>query len=154
MINQAEPSVGYSFVFHQAIFKKVASTGLESIRKEGYQILVKIWGFDDPFHKKRQVLVILVPWMIQPSGPVFFLIKRGCWGHWDHWGCWGWWGHRDCRGAIVSGLFKVSLQASFGKILFAWWAFYWGPLGPCCPVPVRPDRWFIRFSCYSFYRQD
>ena len=66
---------GYSFVFHQAVFKKVASAGLNSLRQKGYQILVKNWVFDDPFNKKGQILVILVPGMIQPSGSVNFLMK-------------------------------------------------------------------------------
>ena len=35
-------------------------------------ISVKIWIFDDTFYKKRPVLVILVPGMIQPPGLVFF----------------------------------------------------------------------------------
>jgi hypothetical protein len=42
---------------------------------------VKNWIFDDPFHKKLPVLVILVPVMIRPSGSGSFLGKlgfRGC----------------------------------------------------------------------------
>ena len=39
------------------------------------------WIFDDTFHKKRQVLVILVPGMIQPSRSVMFLAKWGCKRH-------------------------------------------------------------------------
>ena len=39
---------------------------------EKVQISVKIWIFDDPFHKKRPVLVIWLPGGIQPSGAVFF----------------------------------------------------------------------------------
>ena len=39
--------------------------------RERYQIPVKNWNFDDPFHKKGLVLVIWVPGMIQPSGSVF-----------------------------------------------------------------------------------
>ena len=59
-------------MFHQPVFKKVALAGLNSLRQKEYQILVKNWIFDDPFHKKGQVLVILVPEMIQPSGSVNF----------------------------------------------------------------------------------
>jgi hypothetical protein len=33
---------------------------------------VKIWIFDDPFHKKGPILVILMPLMIKPSGRKFF----------------------------------------------------------------------------------
>ena len=61
------------FEFHQPVFKKVTSSGLNSLRQKRSQILVKNGIFDDPFHKKGQVLVILVPGMIQPSGSVIFL---------------------------------------------------------------------------------
>ena len=72
---------GNSFVFHQPVFKKIASAGLNSLRQKGCQILVKNWIFDDPFHKKGPLLVILGPGMIQPSGSVILLMKWGCWGH-------------------------------------------------------------------------
>jgi hypothetical protein len=42
---------------------------------------VKNWIFDDPFHKKLTVLVILVPVMIRPSGLGSFLGKLGFRGH-------------------------------------------------------------------------
>ena len=45
---------------------------------------VKIWIYDDPFHKNGPVLVILVPGIIEPSGSVIFLVKWGCWGHRGH----------------------------------------------------------------------
>ena len=35
--------------------KKVASAGLNSLRQKEYQISVKKWIFDDPFHKKGPV---------------------------------------------------------------------------------------------------
>ena len=63
------------FEFHQPVFKKVTLSGLNSLRQKRYQILVKNWIFDDPFHKKGQVLVILVPGMIQPSGSVIVLME-------------------------------------------------------------------------------
>ena len=66
---------GYPFVFHQPIFKKVALAGLNSLQHKGYQILVKHWIFEEPFLKKGQLLVILVPGMSQPSGSVIFLMK-------------------------------------------------------------------------------
>ena len=66
---------GYPFVFHQPLFKKVASAGLNSLQQKGYQMLVKNWIFDDPFHKKEPLLVILVPGMIQPSGSAIFSMK-------------------------------------------------------------------------------
>ena len=62
---------------------------------------VKKLIFDDLFHKKGPVLVILVPGMIQPSQSVKFLMKWGCKGHWGHGGCWGCRGHWGCRGSKV-----------------------------------------------------
>ena len=56
------------FGFYQPVFKKVTSAGLNSHRQKGCQISVKNCIFDDPFHKKGQVLVILVQGMIQSSG--------------------------------------------------------------------------------------
>ena len=61
-----------TFGFYQPVFKKVTLAGLNSLRQKGCQILVNNQIFDDPFHKKGQVLVILVPGMIQPSGSVIF----------------------------------------------------------------------------------
>jgi hypothetical protein len=57
-----------NFWVPQPFFKKITSADLNSLRQKDYQISVKIWIFDDPFHKKGPVLVILVPGMIQPSG--------------------------------------------------------------------------------------
>ena len=45
----------------------LTSRGLNGLRQKGCHILVKNWIFDDPFHKKLPVLVILVPVMIRPS---------------------------------------------------------------------------------------
>ena len=59
---------GCPFVFNEPFFKKVAPAGLNSLRQKGHQILVKNWNFDDPFHKKVPILVILVPVMIKSSG--------------------------------------------------------------------------------------
>ena len=87
-------------------------------------ISVKNWIFDDPFHKKGPVLVILVPGMIQPSGSVIFLMKWGCRGHWGHWGCWGCWGHWGCRGSkawkITTEDFRVIQVLEFSFILMFW----------------------------------
>ena len=55
---------GCPFVFHQPVFEKVASAGLNSLQQKGHQVLVKNLICDDPFHKKGQLLVILVPEMI------------------------------------------------------------------------------------------
>ena len=49
--------------------------GLNSLQQKEYQISVKNWIFDDPFHKKGLVLVIWVLGMIKPSGSVDFLMK-------------------------------------------------------------------------------
>ena len=62
---------------------------------ERVQISVKIWIFDDPFHKKGLLLVTFLPGSIQPSGAVICLMKWDCKGHWGHGGHWGCWG---CRG--------------------------------------------------------
>ena len=62
-------------MFHQPVFQKVASAGLNSLQQKGCQILVKNWIFDDPFHKKGPLLVILVPGMIQSSGSAILLMK-------------------------------------------------------------------------------
>ena len=43
-----------------SVFKKMTLAGLNSLRQKDYQISVKNRIFDDPFHKKGPVLVILV----------------------------------------------------------------------------------------------
>ena len=53
----------------------MTSAGLNSLRQKEYQISVKNWIFDDPFHIKGLVLVIWVLGMIKPSGSVYFLMK-------------------------------------------------------------------------------
>ena len=61
----------------------LTSRGLNSLCQKECHILVKIWIFGDPFHKKWPVLVILVSMMIIPSRSEIFLKKlafRGCWG--------------------------------------------------------------------------
>ena len=104
--------------------KKMTSAGLNSLWQKKYQISVKNWIFDDPFHKKGLVLVILVPGMIKPSGWVIFLIKWGCWGHWGHWGCWGHWGHWGCRGfkgwKITTEDLRVIQALEFSFIFMLW----------------------------------
>ena len=54
----------WTFEFLESVLKKVISAGLNSLRKKGYQISVKNWIFDDPFHKKGLVLIIFVLGMI------------------------------------------------------------------------------------------
>ena len=87
-------------------------------------ISMKYWIFDDPFHKKGPVLVISVPWMIQPSQSVMFLMKWGCKGHWGHGGCWGCRGHWGCRGSkvwkITTEDFRVIQVLEFSFILMFW----------------------------------
>ena len=87
-------------------------------------ISVKNWIFDDPFHKKGPVMVILVPGMIQPSQSVMFLMKWDCKGHWGHGGCWGCRGHWGYRGSKVWKLttedFRVIQVLEFSFILMFW----------------------------------
>ena len=45
----------------------LTSRGFKGLCQRGCHILVKNWIFDDPFHKKLSVLVILVPVMIRQS---------------------------------------------------------------------------------------
>jgi hypothetical protein len=54
-----------------------AVTSADSLWQKGYHISVKNLVFDDPFHKKGPVLVILVPEIIQSSEPGTFLVKYG-----------------------------------------------------------------------------
>ena len=59
----------------------LTSCGLNGLHQKGCYILVKKGIFDDPFHNKLPVLVILEPVMIRPSGSGRFLRKfgfRGC----------------------------------------------------------------------------
>ena len=42
----------WTFVFHQPVFKKLTSAGLNSLRQKECQIIVKNWIFDDPFQQK------------------------------------------------------------------------------------------------------
>ena len=90
------------FLCARTIFQKkkhrLASTG---VRQKRYQISVKIWVFDDLFHKKGLLLVILVPGMIQLSrSGSFFWVKEDFWGCGGQWGCrgrWGQWGYRGSK---------------------------------------------------------
>ena len=74
--------------------------------------------------QKQQVLVILVPGIIKPSGSVNFLMKWGCWGHWGYWGCWGCWGHWGSRGSkawkITTEEFKVIHVIKFSFFWMFW----------------------------------
>ena len=91
---------------------------------ERVQISVKIWIFDDPFHKKGPLLVTFLPGSIQPSGAVICLMKWGCKGHWGHGGCWGCRGHWGCRGSkvwkITTEDFRVIQVLEFSFILIFW----------------------------------
>ena len=70
---------------------------------------------------KREVLVILVPGMIQPSGSVNFLMKWGCRGHWGHWGCWGCRGHWGCIGSKAwKSLLRTSVSSRFLNLALLW----------------------------------
>ena len=57
--------------------KQVTQAGLNRLWQRRYQISVKNWIFDDPFHQKGPVLVILVPGVIKPSVPGKFFEKIG-----------------------------------------------------------------------------
>ena len=108
----------------------MTSAGLNSLQQKGYQISVKNWIFDDPFHKKGLILVIWVLGMIKSLGSVDFLMKWGCWGHWGHWGCWGHWGHWGCRGfkawKITTEDFKFIQVFEFSFIFMFWKNLFWG----------------------------
>jgi hypothetical protein len=59
----------------------LTSRGRNGLHQKGCHILVKNWIFDDPFHKKLPVMVILVPVMTKPLRPGSLLRKldfRGC----------------------------------------------------------------------------
>ncbi len=63
-----EGSGGLEICVSSTSFQKMTSAGLNSLRQGEYQISVKNWIFDDPFHKKGLlVLVIWVLGMIQLS---------------------------------------------------------------------------------------
>ena len=64
-----------TFLFHQPVFKKLTSAGLNSLRQKEYQISVKYWIFDDSFHKKGLLFIIWVQGMIKPSRSVDILMK-------------------------------------------------------------------------------
>ena len=117
-------------MFHQPVFKKMTSAGLNSLRQKNYQISVENWIFDDPFHKKGLILVIWVLGMIKPSRSVNFLMKWGCWGRWGHWGCWGHWGHWGCRDfkawKINTEDFRVIQAFEFSFIFMFWKKVFWG----------------------------
>ena len=118
------------FVFHQPDFKKIP--GLNSLLQKEYQISVKNWIFDDPFHIKWLVLVIWVLGMIKRSGSVYLLMKWGCQGHWGHWGCWGHWGHWGCRSfkawKTTTDDFKVIQALEFRFIVMLRKKVFWGKI--------------------------
>ena len=68
---------------------------------EEVQISVKIWIFDDLFHKNKDHYWSFAcqGLLIQISGAVICLMKWGCKGHWGHGGCWGCRGHWSWRGS-------------------------------------------------------
>ena len=82
-----------------------------------YQISVKNWIFWYPFNKKGSILVILVPVMIQPSGPE----AVECWGSRDYWGCRGYKAWK-----ITNEDFKVIQVVEFSFILMFWEQLFLG----------------------------
>ena len=97
---------------------------------EEYQISVRNWIFDDPFHKKGLILVIRVLGMNKSSGSVNFKMKWDCWGHWGHWGCWGCWGHWGCRSfkawKNTTEDFRVIQAFEFNFIFMFWKKVFFG----------------------------
>ena len=92
-------SEGWDIWVSSICFKKSNTSRPQQPPTERVSYISEKWNFDDPFHKKGPILVILVPGMIHPSGSGSYMVKWGCWGHWDHQGCWGCWGHWGCRGS-------------------------------------------------------
>ena len=109
---------------------------------ERYQILVKYWMFDDSFHNKGPVLVILVPGMIKPSGSVNILMKWGCRGHW---------GQRGCRVLRpVKLLLRTSKSSRFlNSALF--WCFENKNFGGRI---TKSQVWFWHLFCWRLLRPD
>ena len=119
--------------------------GLNGLRKKGCHIFVKKI-FDDPFHKKLPVLVILVPVMIRPSGLGSFLGKldfRGCWGHW---GCRGCWGQRGWRGFQGLEIHYCGLHF-WPEVIWSW-----GPIivHQHCMGGAVAHNWLLRSHQASF----
>ena len=119
-----------NFWYTFLVFKKVTLAGLNSLRQKVYRISVKIWIFDELFHKRGTVLVILVPGMFQPPQSVMLLMKCGCKSYWGHGGCWGCGGHWGCRGSKVWKIstedFRVILVIEFSFILTFWKKYWFG----------------------------
>ena len=110
------------------IFQKIDIGWPQQPPTELVLISVKNWIFDDSFHKKGPLLVILAPGMIQPSQSVMLLMKWGFRGHWGHGGCWGCGGHWGCRGSkvwkITTEDFRVIQILEFSFILMFWKNIY------------------------------
>ena len=92
----------------------------------------KKWIFDDPFHKKGPVLIILVPGMIQQSRSGRKLMKKGCRGQWGHRGCrgrWGQWGFRGSKAwKITTEDFRVIQVLVLRFLLMFWNTYFFGRL--------------------------
>jgi hypothetical protein len=83
LTNLPKTDAQWEFMFDPLFETFLTSRGLKGLRQRGCHKSVKNWIFDDPFHKKLPVLVILVPVMIRQS-------KSGSrfWGNWAS-GCRG-----------------------------------------------------------------
>ena len=91
---------GYDILLFATSFQKSSKGWPQQPPTEKISDISEKLDFDDSFHERGQVLLILVPGMIQPSGPGSFLMKKkGFWGCRGHWGCRGRWGHWGCRGS-------------------------------------------------------
>ena len=66
-------SNGHLCLIHYLKFFWPHTASTASLHQKGYHLLVKNWIFDDLFHKKLSLLVILVPVIIRPWGLGSFL---------------------------------------------------------------------------------
>ena len=67
-----------TFCYLQPVFKKSSKGWPQQPPTKKISDISEKLDFDDSFHKKGQVLVILVLRMIQRSGSGYFLMKWGC----------------------------------------------------------------------------
>ena len=94
----------------------LTSCSLSGLHQKGCHLLVKNWIFDNPFHKKLPVLVILVPAMIKTSGFGRLFGKLGfggCWGRLGQWGWKGFWGLENHYSGLQSLRFLNSIITLF-----------------------------------------
>ena len=120
-----------AFEFHPPVFKKVTYAGLNSLQQNWCHISVKVQIFDELFHKKWAILVILMPLMIKPSGPGSFFLRTS---------------ESSWFLNLIRGLKYFSLV--FWKKKHFWqnhenscWIFYWRLLRPACVTFSKTGGW-------------